>query len=94
MWNRIWWGNENGESEYEKPTINNKLNDILAKLEEYQAQLKSSIDTIGESADSVSGYISTATELVEGVIGVAGVGVTALIVFGMVFILVRKVVGR
>lgn len=94
LWNRIWWGNENGESEYEKPVINNKLNDIIDTLEDYQEQLHSTIITIGNAADSVSSYISTGTELVNGIINVAGAGFTALIVFGIVFILVRKVVGR
>lgn len=94
LWNRIWWGNENGESEYQKPVINNKLNDILDKLQEYQDNLKSAISTINSASDDVAAYISTGTELVNGVIGVAGAGFTALIVFGIVFILVRKVVGR
>ena len=94
LWNRIWWGNENGESEYDPPVIDNKLNDILDTLDDYQIQLKGTIDTIGSAADSVSSYISTGTELVNGIIGVAGAGFTALIVFGIVFVLVRKVVGR
>lgn len=94
LWNRIWWGNENGESEYQKPVINNKLNDILDTLNGYQLQLKNTIDTISSSADSVSTYISTGTQLVNGIINVAGVGFTALIVFAIVFVLARKVVGR
>lgn len=94
LWNRIYWGNENGESEYQKPVIDNKLNDILDKLQEYQENLKSAILTIDSAAEDVSAYISTGTQLVNGVINVAGVGFTALIVFGIVFILVRKVVGR
>lgn len=94
LWNRIWWGNENGESEYQKPTINNKLSDILSVLQEYQQKLKDTISTISSSADQVSEYISTGTQLVNGIISVAGFGFTALIVFAMVFMLVRKVVGR
>lgn len=94
LWNRIYWGNENGESEYQKPVINNKLNDILDTMDGYQQQLNDVISTINTSADEVSTYISTGTQLIEGFINVGGVGLTALIVFGMVFILVRKVVGR
>lgn len=94
LWNKIWYGNEKGESEYQKPVINNKFNDILETLTEYQEQLQGTISTISASADSVSAYISTGTQLVNGVINVAGAGFTALIVFGMVFVLVRKVVGR
>lgn len=94
LWNRIWWGNENGESEYKKPVINNKLIDILKTLQEYQAQLQATIDTIGSAGAEVSAYISTGTQLVDGVVGVAGAGFSALIVFGIVFVLVRKVVGR
>lgn len=94
LWNRIWWGNENGESEYVKPVIDNKLNDIIEKLQEYQQSLQDTIATIHSSAEEVSEYIKTGTSLVNGVIGVAGAGFTALIVFGIVFVLVRKVVGR
>ncbi|MDE6863915.1 MAG: hypothetical protein K2J41_05985, partial [Eubacterium sp.] len=94
LWNKIWYGNEKGESEYQKPVINNKFNDILNTLTDYQEQLKGTISTISASADSVSTYIATGTQLVNGVINVAGAGFTALIVFGMVFVLVRKVVGR
>lgn len=94
LWNRIWWGNENGESEYVKPTISNKLLDILATLQDYQEKLKSTIDTIGAAASDVASYISAGTSFVNGVVGVAGAGFTALIVFGIVFVLVRKVVGR
>ena len=42
----------------------------------------------------MSDYISNGTALVNGVINVAGAGFTALITFGIVFVLVRKVVGR
>lgn len=94
LWNRIWWGNENGESEYVKPTISNKLLDILATLQDYQEKLKSTIDTIGSAASDVANYISAGTSFVNGVVGVAGAGFTVLIVFGIVFVLVRKVVGR
>lgn len=94
LWNRIWWGNENGESEYVKPTISNKLLDILATLQDYQEKLKSTIDTIGAAASDVASYITAGTSFVNGVVGVAGAGFTALIVFGIVFVLVRKVVGR
>lgn len=88
LWNRIWWGNENGESEYVKPTISNKLLDILATLQDYQEKLKSTIDTIGAAASDVASYISAGTSFVNGVVGVAGAGFTALIVFGIVFVLV------
>ena len=94
LWNRIWWCNENGESEYVKPTISNKLLDILATLQDYQEKLKSTIDTIGSAASDVANYISAGTSFVNGVVGVAGAGFTVLIVFGIVFVLVRKVVGR
>lgn len=94
LWNKIWWGNENGESEYVKPTISNKLNDIIDILKDYQDKLKETISTISSSADSVSSYISTGTSFVNGIVGVAGAGFTALITFGIVFVLVRKVVGR
>lgn len=94
LWNRIYWGNEKGESEYQKPVINNKLNDILDTLDGYQLQLKGAIDTIGTAAEDVSTYISTGSSVITGIMNVGGIGFTALIVFGIVFVLVRKVVGR
>ena len=94
LWNRIYWGNENGEAEYEPPVIDNKLNDVIDQLEEWQGNLKDTVDDINSAATNVSGYISTGTQLVNGVIGVGGVAFTALITFGIVFVLVRKVVGR
>lgn len=94
LWNRIYWGNENGQSEYQKPVISNKLNDILDTLDGYQLQLKGSIDTIGAAAEDVSQYISTGSSVITGILNVGGIGFTALIVFGIVFVLVRKVVGR
>lgn len=94
LWNRIWWGNEEGEAAYQKPVINNKMNDIISTLQDYQTKLKGTIDTIDTASDDVSEYISTGTSLVNGIVGVAGAGFTALIVFGIVFVLVRKVVGR
>ena len=68
--------------------------DILATLQDYQEKLKGTIDTIGSAASDVANYISAGTSFVNGVVGVAGAGFTALIVFGIVFVLVRKVVGR
>lgn len=94
LFNRLWWGNEDGEAAYQPPTINNKLNDILDILNNYRDQLNGTITNIDSSAVAVSDYISNGTALVNGVINVAGAGFTALITFGIVFVLVRKVVGR
>lgn len=94
LWNRIWWGNEDGEESYVKPTISNKLLDILETLEEYRQKLKDTVDSMSSAADEVSDYISKGTSFVNGVMGVAGVGFSALVVFGVIFVLVRKVVGR
>ena len=50
-----------------------------------------SIDSAGETAHE---YISKGTELFNGFMGVAPASVIALIAFGVVFLVIRKIVGR
>lgn len=54
-------------------------------------QFADSIDTAGQTA---SEYISKGTELFNGFIGIAPSSVIALIAFGVVFLVIRKIVGR
>ena len=50
-----------------------------------------SIDSAGETAHE---YISKGTELFNGFMGVAPASVIALVAFGVVFLVIRKIVGR
>lgn len=54
-------------------------------------QFADSIDSAGQTA---SEYISKGTELFNGFIGIAPASVIALVAFGVVFLVIRKIVGR
>lgn len=54
-------------------------------------QFADSIDSAGETA---SEYISKGTELFNGFMGIAPASVIALVAFGVVFLVIRKIVGR
>ena len=63
------------------------MNGWLDQLNEFA----DSIDSAGETAHE---YISKGTELFNGFMGVAPASVIALVAFGVVFLVIRKIVGR
>lgn len=63
------------------------MNGWLDQLDEFA----DSIDSAGQTA---SEYISKGTELFNGFMGVAPASVIALVAFGVVFLVIRKIVGR
>ncbi|MGN1161207.1 MAG: hypothetical protein ACI4SX_03065, partial [Candidatus Fimenecus sp.] len=63
------------------------MNGWLEQLDEFA----DSIDSAGETA---SEYISKGTELFNGFMGIAPASVIALVAFGVVFLVIRKIVGR
>lgn len=63
------------------------MNSWLDQLDEFA----NSIDSSGETAHE---YISKGTELFNGFMGVAPASVIALVAFGVVFLVIRKIVGR
>ena len=63
------------------------MNGWLDQLDEFA----NSIDTAGQT---VSAYISKGTELFNGFMGIAPASVIALVAFGVVFLVIRKIVGR
>lgn len=63
------------------------MNGWLDQLDEFA----DSIDSAGQTA---SQYISKGTELFNGFMGIAPASVIALVAFGVVFLVIRKIVGR
>lgn len=63
------------------------MNGWLDQLDEFA----DSIDSAGRTA---SQYISKGTELFNGFMGIAPASVIALVAFGVVFLVIRKIVGR
>lgn len=63
------------------------MNGWLNQLDEFA----NSIDSAGQTA---SAYISKGTELFNGFMGIAPASVIALVAFGVVFLVIRKIVGR
>lgn len=63
------------------------MNGWLDQLDEFA----NSIDSAGQTA---SEYISKGTELFNGFMGIAPASVIALVAFGVVFLVIRKIVGR
>lgn len=63
------------------------MNGWLDQLDEFA----DSIDSAGQTA---SEYISKGTELFNGFMGIAPASVIALVAFGVVFLVIRKIVGR
>nr|DAH69858.1 MAG TPA: hypothetical protein [Inoviridae sp.] len=57
-------------------------------------QLNEFADTIDSAGVTAKDYISKGTELFNGFMGVAPASVIALIAFGIVFLVIRKIVGR
>lgn len=94
LWNRIYWGNENGESEYEPPTFGEQFTEFLQKLEDYVMQLQQVQGNISDSKDEAVSYLNQGTTLINSVMGVFPSVLTAFVSFGLAFIFCRKVVGR
>ena len=57
-------------------------------------QLDAFADSIDSAGETVSQYISKGTELFNGFMGIAPSSVIALVAFGVVFLVIRKIVGR
>lgn len=57
-------------------------------------QLDQFADSIDSAGQTVSEYISKGTELFNGFMGIAPASVIALVAFGVVFLVIRKIVGR
>lgn len=94
LWNKIWWGNEAGESEYEPPNVGSKFDEVVADLNDWLSQLKGFSDTIDSQGDEVAGYLSTGSNFINTFLSVAPAPILIFLSFGVIFVVVRKVVGR
>ncbi len=94
LFNKLWWGNENGESEYTPPVFSSGLMDVLDTIAEYCDSLDNTLAQIENASSSASEYINQGTSVINSVLGVLPSAVIVLITFGIVFIFSRKVVGR
>lgn len=57
-------------------------------------QLNEFADSIDSAGETASAYIAKGTELFNGFMGIAPASVIALLAFGVVFLVIRKIVGR
>lgn len=94
LWNKIWWGNEAGESEYEPPDVGSKFDEVIASLNDWLSQLKGFSDTVDSQGNEVAGYISTGSDFATKFLAYAPAPILIFLTFGIVFVVVRKVVGR
>lgn len=94
LWNKIWWGNEAGESEYEPPDVSSKFDEVIASLNDWLSQLKGFSDTVDSQGDEVAEYVSTGSNAVTKFLSYAPAPILIFLTFAVVFVVVRKVVGR
>lgn len=94
LWNRIYWGNENGEADYQPPVFSSSLGEAIQKIQQYITQLDSTYNQIDEAKTTTVGYVEQGTTIINSVLGVFPSIAIAFVVFGIVFIFCRKVVGR
>lgn len=94
LWNKIWWGNEEGESEYQPPDVGSKFDEVITSLNDWLSQLKGFSDTVDSQGDEVAVYISTGSDFATKFLTYAPAPILIFLTFGIVFVVVRKVVGR
>lgn len=70
------------------------VNGIVEKCSEWVSSLDSFADSIDDSADSVAGALDSGTSLFNRFLGVCPPIVLALFGFAIVFLVVRKIIGR
>lgn len=90
LWDKIW----NGDGSVPPFDNNNKFAQVIEKINEWTSKIEEFSGSIDSSADSVSGYLASATGFLNTAMGAFPAALTAVLTFGLVFIVVRKVVGR
>lgn len=90
LWDKIW----NGDGSVPPFDNNNKFAQVIEKLNEWTAKIKEFSGSVDSSADTVTGYLQSGTSFLNSAMGAFPVALTAVLGFALVFIVVRKVVGR
>lgn len=90
LWDKIW----NGDGSVPPFDNNNKFAQVIDKLNEWTAKIKDFSGSVDSSADTVTGYIRSGTTFLNSAMGAFPAALTAVLGFALVFIVVRKVVGR
>lgn len=90
LWDKIW----NGDGSVPPFDNNNKFAQVIEKLNEWTAKIKEFSGSVDSSADTVTGYLQSGTSFLNSAMGAFPAALTAVIGFALVFIVVRKVVGR
>ena len=57
LWNRIYWGNENGESEYQPPVFSSSLGEAIDQIQSYITQLDNTYTQIDEAKTTTVVFI-------------------------------------
>ena len=90
LWDKIW----NGDGSVPPFDNNNKFAQVIEKLNEWTAKIKEFPGSVDSSADTVTGYLQSGTSFLNSAMGAFPAALTAVLGFALVFIVVRKVVGR
>lgn len=90
LWDKIW----NGDGSVTPFDNNNKFAQVIEKLNEWTAKIKEFSGSVDSSADTVTGYLQSGTSFLNSAMGAFPAALTAVLGFALVFIVVRKVVGR
>lgn len=90
LWDKIW----NGDGSVPPFDNNNKFSQVIEKLNEWTAKIKEFSGSVDSSADTVTGYLQSGTSFLNSAMGAFPAALTAVLGFALVFIVVRKVVGR
>ena len=90
LWDKIW----NGDGSVPPFDNNNKFAQVIEKLNEWTAKIKEFSGSVDSSADTVTGYLQSGTSFLNSAMGAFPAALTAVLGFALVFIAVRKVVGR
>lgn len=90
LWDKIW----NGDGSVPPFDNNNKFAQVIEKLNEWTAKIKKFSGSVDSSADTVTGYLQSGTSFLNSAMGAFPAALTAVLGFALVFIVVRKVVGR
>lgn len=90
LWDKIW----NGDGSVPPFDNNNKFAQVIEKLNEWTAKIKEFSGSVDSSADTVTGYLQSGTSFLNSAMGAFPAALTAVLGFALVFIVVRKVVGR